>query len=80
MDGLGGSYIARLIIKNYKAVGEECLLKGKGEHLRALAEGKDGALYTVTNNRKLYRIGKNNLNFRYGFSFKLIYADASFTA
>lgn len=57
VGGLGGSHIARLVIKNNKVVGEERLLKEKGERFRALTEGKDGALYTITDNGKLYRIG-----------------------
>lgn len=58
VGGLGGSHIARLVIKNDKVIGEERLLKEQGERFRALAEGKDGALYTVTDNGKLYRIAK----------------------
>ncbi|RYE23710.1 MAG: PQQ-dependent sugar dehydrogenase, partial [Sphingobacteriaceae bacterium] len=57
VGGLGGSHIARLVIKNNKVVGEERLLKEKGERFRAITEGKDGALYTVTDNGKMYRIG-----------------------
>jgi glucose/arabinose dehydrogenase len=56
--GLGGSHIARLIIKNNKVVGEERLLENKGERFRALAQGKDGALYAVTDGGKLYKISK----------------------
>jgi glucose/arabinose dehydrogenase len=58
VGGLGGSHIARLVIKNNKVVGEERLLEGKGERFRALAEGKDGALYAVTDGGKLYKIAK----------------------
>jgi glucose/arabinose dehydrogenase len=58
VGGLGGSHIARLVIKANKIVGEERLLKDKGERWRALITGKDGALYGVTDNGKLYRIGK----------------------
>ena len=58
VGGLGGSHIIRLVIKNDKIVGEERLLEGKGERFRDMAEGKDGALYSVTDNGKLYRIGK----------------------
>lgn len=58
VGGLGGSHIARLVIKNDKVVGEERLLKEKGERWRALTTGKDGALYAVTDNGKLYRIAK----------------------
>ncbi len=57
VGGLGGSHIARLVIKNNKVVGEERLLKDKGERFRAITEGKDGALYTITDNGKMYRIG-----------------------
>ena len=58
VGALGGSHIARLVIKNDKVVGEERLMANKGERFRALAEGKDGALYAVTDAGKMYRIGK----------------------
>ena len=58
VGGLGGSHIARLVIKDNKVAGEERLLADKGERFRALTQGKDGALYAVTDNGKLYRIGK----------------------
>ena len=55
---LSGTHIARLVIKDNKVVGEERLLKDKGERFRAVAEGQDGALYTVTDGGKLYKISK----------------------
>ncbi|HEX5553258.1 MAG TPA: PQQ-dependent sugar dehydrogenase [Chitinophagaceae bacterium] len=55
---LSGSHIDRLAIKNNKVVGEEWLLKDKGERFRALTQGKDGALYAITDGGKLYRMGK----------------------
>lgn len=55
---LSGSKIIRLAIKDDKVVGEEWLLGDKNERFRAITEGKDGALYTVTDSGKLYRIGK----------------------
>jgi len=58
VGGLGGSHIARLVIKDNKVTGEERLLADKSERFRALAEGKDGALYVVTDGGKLYRIAK----------------------
>lgn len=58
VGALGGSHIARLIIKNDKVIGEERLLKDEGERFRALATSQDGALYAVTDNGKLYRIAK----------------------
>jgi glucose/arabinose dehydrogenase len=51
-------HIARLVIKNNRVVGEERLLKDEGERFRALAVGKDGALYAVTDSGRFYRIAK----------------------
>ena len=58
VGALSGSHIIRLIIKDDKIVGEERLLEGKGERFRDMAEGKDGALYAVTDNGNLYKIAK----------------------
>jgi glucose/arabinose dehydrogenase len=55
---LGGTHIARIVFKDNKVVGEERLAHDLGERFRALTEGKDGALYAVTDGGKLYRIGK----------------------
>ena len=55
---LSGQHIIRLIIKDNKVVAEERLLQDKNERWRSLAAGKDGALYGVTDNGNLYRIGK----------------------
>lgn len=55
---LSGSKIIRLQIKDDKVVGEEWLLQNLGERFRALRQGKDGALYAITDEGKLYRIGK----------------------
>lgn len=58
ISGLSGSHIARLVIVNNKVAGEERLLSGEGQRFRAITVGKDGALYTVTDGGRLYRIGK----------------------
>jgi len=58
VGGLSSTHIARLVIKNNKVVGEERLLKSEGERFRALAVGKDGALYAVTDGGRMYRIAK----------------------
>lgn len=55
---LSGSHIDRIVIQNNKVVGEERLLANAGERFRDVTEGKDGALYAVTDGGKLYRIGK----------------------
>ncbi len=55
---LSRTHIARLVIKDNKVVGEERIGKDLGERFRAITEGKDGALYAVTDGGKLYKIGK----------------------
>ena len=55
---LSGQHIARMIIENNKVVGEERLLASEGQRFRAITQGNDGALYAVTDQGRLYRIGK----------------------
>ena len=55
---LSGNHIVRLIIKNNKVVGEERLFANQGQRFRAITQGIDGALYTVTDEGRLYRIDK----------------------
>jgi glucose/arabinose dehydrogenase len=56
--GLNSNHIARLVIKNNKVTGEERLLTGLGQRFRDITQGKDGALYAVTDEGRLYRIGE----------------------
>jgi len=56
--GLSSQHIARLVIKGNKVVGEEMLLKDEGQRFRDIVQGKDGLLYAVTDEGRLYRIGK----------------------
>ncbi|HKZ65975.1 MAG TPA: PQQ-dependent sugar dehydrogenase [Chitinophagaceae bacterium] len=58
IGGLSSTHIARLIIENNKVVGEERLLADEGQRFRDITQGKDGALYAVTDDGRLYRIGK----------------------
>ncbi|MEE1945490.1 PQQ-dependent sugar dehydrogenase [Pedobacter sp. KR3-3] len=58
VGALSGSHIIRLVIKNNKIVGEERLLADKGERFRDLVEGRDGALYAITDGGNLYKIAK----------------------
>lgn len=58
MCGLSSQHIARLVIKDNKVVGEEMLLKDEGQRFRDITQGKDGLLYAVTDEGRLYRIGK----------------------
>ena len=58
ISGLNSNHIARLVIRNNKVIGEERLLAGEGQRFRDITQGKDGALYAVTDEGRLYRIGK----------------------
>ncbi len=58
IPGLSSSHIARLVIKNNKVVGEENLLADQFQRFRAIITGNDGALYTVTDDGRLYKIDK----------------------
>ena len=58
ISSLSGTHIARLVIKNNKVVGEERLLSAEGQRFRDVTQGQDGALYAVTDQGRLYRIGK----------------------
>src|SRR5690606_9391573 len=55
---LSGQHIARLVISDDRVIAEERLLADKGERFRDLAVGHDGALYAITDDGSLYRIGK----------------------
>jgi glucose/arabinose dehydrogenase len=58
IGGLSSTHIARLLIKNNRVAGEERLLAGEGQRFRDITQGKNGALYAVTDQGRLYRIGK----------------------
>ena len=58
ISGLSSTHIARLVIENNKVVGEERLLKEERQRFRDITQGKVGALYTVTDSGRLYRIGQ----------------------
>ena|SRR6218665_413555 len=58
IGGLSSQHIVRLVIENNKVAGEERLLGDKGERFRDVQQGKDGALYAITDSGKLYRIAK----------------------
>jgi glucose/arabinose dehydrogenase len=58
IGGLSSMHIIRLVIGNNKVVGEERLLASEGQRFRDIAQGKDGALYAITDQGKLYKIAK----------------------
>lgn len=56
ISGLSSMHICRLVIENNKVVGEERLLTDEQQRFRDITQGKDGALYAVTDQGRLYRI------------------------
>ncbi len=58
IGGLSSKHIARIVLKDNKVVGEERLLANENQRFRDVAEGRDGALYAVTDEGRLYRIAK----------------------
>lgn len=56
--GLNSQHIARLKIENNKVTGEEKILADEGQRFRDIVQGKDGNLYTVTDQGRLYRLEK----------------------
>lgn len=57
IGGLAGEHIARLILDGHRVTGEERLLADEGQRFRDITQGLDGALYAVTDQGRLYRIG-----------------------
>ncbi len=58
---LGGQQVVRLVIHDNKVVGEERLFDSEGQRFRDIAQGKDGALYAITDQGRLYRIAAAHL-------------------
>lgn len=58
VGALSGMHIARLVIANNKVVGEERLLEKEMQRFRDITMGKDGALYAITDQGRLYKIDK----------------------
>ena len=57
IGGLAGSHISRLVLEGERVTHEERLLADEGQRFRDVADGPDGALYAVTDQGRLYRIG-----------------------
>lgn len=57
ISGLKGQHIARLLIEDNKVIGEERIAESEGQRFRDITVGLDGALYTITDSGRLYRIG-----------------------
>jgi glucose/arabinose dehydrogenase len=59
IGSLSGMHIARLVIENNRIVGEERLLVSEQQRFRDITQSRDGALYAVTDQGRLYRIASN---------------------
>ena len=59
VGALRGSHIIRLVIdqKTNRIIGEERLLSGENQRFRHIIQGPDEALYAITDQGRLYRIG-----------------------
>lgn len=55
---LSGMHICRVVIEDGKVVGEERLLEDQEQRFRDITQGKDGALYAVTDQGRLYKVHK----------------------
>lgn len=58
ISGLNSNHIIRLLLTGNKVVGEERILANEGQRFRDIQQGKDGALYAITDEGRLYRIAK----------------------
>lgn len=58
LAGLNSQHIARIILQGNKVVGEERILDKERQRFRDITQGKDGALYAITDEGRLYKIDK----------------------
>ncbi|MDR7210304.1 PQQ-dependent sugar dehydrogenase [Flavobacterium piscis] len=58
IGALSGMHIVRLVIENNLVTGEERLLADQNQRFRDITQGTDGALYTITDQGRLYRIDR----------------------
>lgn len=58
ITGLNSNHIARIVIEGDKIVGEERILDDKNQRFRDIIQGNNGALYTVTDEGKLFKIDR----------------------
>ncbi len=58
VGALSGQHIVRLVIDDNRVTGEERLLASENQRFRDIAQGQDQALYTVTDQGRLYRIDR----------------------
>lgn len=59
IGSLSGMHISRLVIENNRIIGEERLLADQRQRFRDITQAMDGALFAITDEGRLYRIGPN---------------------
>jgi glucose/arabinose dehydrogenase len=55
---LSGKHIIRLVLNGNKVTGEERLLASENQRFRDVGMGKDGKLYAITDEGRMYSLGK----------------------
>jgi glucose/arabinose dehydrogenase len=58
IGSLSGKHLIRLVLDGEKVVGEERLLESEGQRIRDVAMGKDGNLYVITDEGRMYQLSK----------------------
>lgn len=56
--GLNSNHIARLVLDGNRVTGEERILPNEGQRFRDVVNGRDGALYAITDEGRMYRVGR----------------------
>lgn len=51
VGGLSGAQLSRLVLEDGKVIAEEVLLSDRGDRIRDVRQGPDGAIYVVTDHR-----------------------------
>jgi aldose sugar dehydrogenase len=59
IGGLNSHHIARIVIEDRRVIGEERIAADQQQRFRAVIEGDDEALYAITDEGRLYRIGRS---------------------
>lgn len=59
VSSLSGKHIIRLVLNGEKVIGEERLLTAEGQRFRDVAMGKDGNMYAITDEGRLYKLSRD---------------------
>lgn len=59
IGSLSGKHIIRLVLDGNKVLGEERLMSAENQRFRDVGMGKDGKLYAITDEGRMYSIGRD---------------------